>query len=136
VSHLSLWTHIPRWIGREMEGSSHDPFYGMSNFLLQWSCQKNRSCYICNFYIYAMHSVMVILYYLSVECKPMVCTRMWLSWNSPSVFPSPYWILFFFHFSDYPLQLFSPVIAISNALFNRTIRPRAIERSNARRWSF
>ncbi|XP_033610969.1 etoposide-induced protein 2.4 homolog isoform X1 [Cryptotermes secundus] len=34
---------------------------------------------------------------------------------------------------DYPLQLFSPVIAISNALFNRTIRPRAIEPSSARR---
>lgn len=39
----------------------------------------------------------------------------------------------FFNFSDYPLQLFSPVIAISNALFNRTIRPRAIEPSKARR---
>ncbi|XP_069686723.1 etoposide-induced protein 2.4 homolog isoform X2 [Periplaneta americana] len=34
---------------------------------------------------------------------------------------------------DYPLQLFSPVIAISNALFNRTIRPRTIEASNVRR---
>lgn len=34
---------------------------------------------------------------------------------------------------DYPLQLFSPVIAISNALFNRTIRPRAIEPSKVRR---
>ncbi|PSN50171.1 Etoposide-induced protein 2.4 [Blattella germanica] len=29
---------------------------------------------------------------------------------------------------DYPLQLFSPVIAISNALFNRTIKPASVRR--------
>lgn len=108
-----------------------------SNFLLEWSLpEKLILLYIIFTYMECTLSWLhCIICQLNVN--PCFFTRMWLSWNSPSVFSPPCWIVFFFfHFSDYPLQLFSPVIAISNALFNRTIRPRAIEPSSARRWWF
>lgn len=40
-------------------------------------------------------------------------------------------IFVFLFYSDYPLKLFSLVVAISNGLFNRTIRPANVPLSKA-----